>query len=200
MINIEQEARKLYEQLSKVFVDKGIRGDDFSKLEKLFKLTSDNALLSHEWDKLNTNSLQKQNEELKRFPHGVSHFHRECWETMHLLDSKVDNVYDGLKYVGGGHFGDTEITMKHTAGRAINRITELKAKLGESVEALEFYGDREHWVDVNDGPHKCIFRPPVDNEYDKNDEHYPNGFTCGKTARQALAEIKEQPWKRYDLT
>lgn len=62
------EIREIYESLSKEFVRKGISGNRFSELEKLYHFASDNEKLQPEWRKLNTKTietLQKENSKLR---------------------------------------------------------------------------------------------------------------------------------------
>ena len=53
-------SREIYEKLSSVFVDKGIGSNNFSLLEKLYHLASDNEKLQPEWRKLQQKTIDEQ--------------------------------------------------------------------------------------------------------------------------------------------
>jgi len=73
--------------------------------------------------------------------------------------------------------------------------------LGENEKlraCVEFYANIGNWSGFE--PHltesKCIFSPPIDNEYNKD----LTGFVSGKLARKTLSELKpskamEKEWK-----
>jgi len=66
--------------------------------------------------------------------------------------------------------------------------SELKRKLDLAVETVEFYADKENWQErVKNGTVICAFNCQ---DTDDRESFFDKTF-CGKRARQALKEIRE---------
>ena len=94
---LHKRSEELYFELGELFIDKGIASRDYSKLEELYHLASDNEKLQPEWRKLNAktiNKLQSEIDEWRRLSRSAVTFMREQWSTPNEeTDSYVVDEY-----------------------------------------------------------------------------------------------------------
>lgn len=109
--------------------------EKIKELEKDIEIRNENVWHMQRHNMSFIKSLQekidKLEKEFNRFPKGINTFHKELWDVTHKLEEFALNVYEGLEYQAGGHFGDRILSLKHTVGRAIQKIDKLEKENDE---------------------------------------------------------------------